>query len=186
MQAAADRGAYVPELVQAAHGAIRALSALEKPVITAIQGSAAGAGLSLALLSDLVLAAPESVFVTAYTAVGLTPDCGQSWLLPRTVGITRALDLMLTSRALPAQEAHALGIVSRVASQGDVLSEAQALALKIAKGPALALGQAKALIRSGYADGFGAHLDREAETISRMAATETAGTLIEAFLTRKK
>jgi 2-(1,2-epoxy-1,2-dihydrophenyl)acetyl-CoA isomerase len=71
MQAAADRGAYVLELARAAHGAIRGLAALGKPVITAVQGSAAGAGLSLVLLSDLVLAAPDAVFVTAYTAVGL-------------------------------------------------------------------------------------------------------------------
>ena len=185
MRAAPDRGAYVLELAHAAHDAVRALAALEKPVVTAVQGSAAGAGLSLTLLSDLVLADPQSVFVTAYTAVGLTPDCGQSWLLPRAVGVTRALDLTLTSRAISAQDAHALGIVSRIADQESLFTEAETLALKLAQAPAGALGHARALIRSGYADGFEAHLDREAETISRMAATEEAGTMINAFLTRK-
>jgi len=185
MQAAADRGAYVLELAQAAHAAVRGLAALDKPVVTAVQGSAAGAGLSLVLLSDLVLAAPDAVFITAYTAVGLTPDCGQSWLLPRAVGTTRALDLLLTSPAVAAPEAHALGIISRVAAQGSVFAEAEALALKLARGPATALGQARALVRSGQADGFDAHLDREAETIARMAATPMAGTLIGAFLARR-
>jgi 2-(1,2-epoxy-1,2-dihydrophenyl)acetyl-CoA isomerase len=186
MDAATDRGGYVLELAHAAHDAVRALEALGKPVVTAVQGSAAGAGLSLALLSDFVLAAPDSVFVTAYTAVGLTPDCGQSWLLPRAVGTMRALDLLLISRSVPAQEAHVLGIVSRVTGQGSVFAEAEALALKLARGPAHALGHTRALVRSGYADGFAAHLDREAETISQMAATEAAGTLISAFLTRNK
>jgi len=185
MQAAADRGAYVLELAQAAHAAVRGLAALDKPVVTAVQGSAAGAGLSLVLLSDLVLAAPDAVFVTAYTAVGLTPDCGQSWLLPRAVGTTRALDLLLTSPAVAAPEARALGIVSRVAGQDGVLAEAEALALKLARGPANALGQARTLVRAGYADGFDAHLDLEAETIARMAATPTAGLLIDAFLDRR-
>jgi 2-(1,2-epoxy-1,2-dihydrophenyl)acetyl-CoA isomerase len=86
MDAATDRRGYALELAYAAHDAIRALAVLDRPVVTAVQVSAAGARLSLALLSGFVLAAPDSVFVTVYTAVGLTLACGQSWLLPRGSG----------------------------------------------------------------------------------------------------
>lgn len=82
------------ELVLSAHDAIRSIASLEKPIVAAVQGVVAGAGLSLVLLADFVSATPKATFVTAYTAVGRTPDCGQSWLLPRAVGTGRAFDLM--------------------------------------------------------------------------------------------
>jgi len=106
-----DRGALLRELVSSAHGAVRVLAGLDKPVVAAVQGSAAGAGLSLALVSDVVLAAPRTSFITAYTAVGLTPDCGQSWLLPRVVGLGRALDLTLNPVKVSSEAARAMGIV---------------------------------------------------------------------------
>lgn len=184
MHAAADRGAFVHQLALAAHGAVRALAALEKPVVAAVHGSAAGAGFSLVLLSDLVLAAPRTTFVTGYTAVGLTPDCGLSWLLPRAVGLGRALDLTLTPRKLTADEALAMGLVTRVVKEDTLLQDARSLCAELAQGPAHALGQARALTRSGYAAGFDEQLDREAETIARMAATEATGALIASFLER--
>jgi 2-(1,2-epoxy-1,2-dihydrophenyl)acetyl-CoA isomerase len=184
MHAAADRGAFVHQLASAAHDAVRALAALEKPVVAAVQGSAAGAGFSLVLLCDLVLATPRTTFVTGYTAVGLTPDCGLSWLLPRAVGLSRALDLTLTSRKVTADQALAMGLVTRVVKDEELLADARGLCAGLARGPAHALGQARALLRSGYAAGFDEQLDREAETIGRMAATEATGALIDAFLAR--
>jgi 2-(1,2-epoxy-1,2-dihydrophenyl)acetyl-CoA isomerase len=182
MHAAADRGAFLRELADAAHRAVRELAALDKPVVAAVHGSAAGAGLSIVLLSDLVLAAPAATFLTAYTSVGLTPDCGQSWLLPRAVGLGRALDLTLVPRRVPATEAVALGIATRVVQENSLLDEAHALAAQLASGPALALGQARALLRSADKTGFDPHLDLEAETIARMAATRESGALIDALL----
>lgn len=185
MHEATDRAAFVYELATAAHEAIRALAHLEKPVVTAVQGSAAGGGLSLVLLSDVVVAAPDAFFVTAYTSVGLTPDCGQSWLLPRAIGTARALDLMLLPRRVSAEEALSLGLVSRVAEPDRLLEVAGELATRLATGPAHALGQARALIRTAVGAGFDEHLDLEAETISQMAATAATGDLISDFLRGK-
>lgn len=185
MRAAPDRGAYVTDLVAAAHAAVRSLAALEKPVVAAVHGSAAGAGLSLVLLSDIVLTTPKTSFVTAYTAVGLTPDCGQSWLLPRAVGTSRALELMLTSRRFGGDEAVALGIAARAVPEESLLSEAHDVARSLAGPRSHALGSARALIRSGYAAGFDEHLDREQAAIAAAVATEATGALIDAFLAPK-
>ncbi|MCB1253581.1 MAG: enoyl-CoA hydratase/isomerase family protein, partial [Austwickia sp.] len=114
MQAATDRAAFVRDLVEAAHGAVRELARLEVPVLCAVQGAAAGAGLSLVLLSDLVVASPEARFTTAYAAIGLSPDCGLSWLLPRAIGTQRALDWTLRPRAASAPQALDLGIITAV------------------------------------------------------------------------
>ncbi|GGM64341.1 hypothetical protein GCM10007977_077290 [Dactylosporangium sucinum] len=182
MRAAADRGAYVRQLVDAAHAAVRELAALAKPVVVSVHGPAAGAGLSLLLLSDIVLAAPSASFTTAYTSVGLTPDCGQSWMLPRVIGLRRALDLTLIPRRLSAEEALELGIVSRVVDAESLTAEAHAVAERLAHGPAAALGAARWLLRAGFAEGFAEHLDREADAIARRAASDEAGTLISEFL----
>lgn len=173
------------EMANIAHAAIRALAALRKPVVTAVHNSSAGAGNALVLLSDFVLATPATSFVTAYTAVGLTPDCGVSWLLPRAIGTTRATDLMLDSRKLPAEEAQRIGLVTRVVEADELLDEALALARRLADGPAHALGQARHLIRASYGDGFDAHLDLEAETIARAAATAETQTLMASFFKPK-
>ena len=182
IQIAPDRAAFVLELVTAAHAAVRVIAELKKPVVTSVHGAAAGAGLSLVLLSDLVIASDRASFMTAYTAVGLTPDCGQSWLLPRAIGSSRALDLTLQSRRVGAQVALSMGLVSRVVADGTHADEALRLARSLADGPAEASGRARALIRQGYAAGFDAHLDLEAASISAMAGTVEAGALIDAFL----
>lgn len=185
MQAAADRGAFLTELVGTAHAAVRSIAALQKPIVAAVHGSAAGAGLSLALLSDLVLTTPKTSFVTAYTAVGLTPDCGQSWLLPRAVGTSRALELMLTSRRFGGDEAVALGIAVRTVEEGALLEEARAVARSLTGPRAHAVGASRALIRASHAAGFEEHLDREQAAIAAAAATEATGALIDAFLAPK-
>jgi 2-(1,2-epoxy-1,2-dihydrophenyl)acetyl-CoA isomerase len=182
MHAAKHRGDFVLRLAHAAHDAIRVMARLEKPIVTAVQGSAAGAGLSLVLLSDVVVAAQSAVFATAYTTVGLTPDCGQSWLLPRAVGTSRALALTLNSPQLTASEAEGLGIVGQVVEEGAHLDQVRAIALRLADGPSHALGVARGLIRSSFAAGFDEHLDREAASIAAMAATQATGELIEQFV----
>ncbi|WP_161632176.1 enoyl-CoA hydratase/isomerase family protein [Nakamurella lactea] len=179
---APDHAAFVLELVTAAHAAVRSIAALPKPVVTVVHGAAAGAGLSLVLLSDLVVASDRASFMTAYTAVGLTPDCGQSWLLPRAIGTTRGLDLTLQPRRVGAAEALSIGLIARVAADGTHLAQADQLARSLADGPAAASGQARALIRQGYAAGFDAQLDLEAATIAAMAGTAESAALIAAFL----
>ncbi|MGJ9411647.1 enoyl-CoA hydratase/isomerase family protein [Aeromicrobium sp. CF4.19] len=184
MADADDRGTFVSGLADLAHRSVRLMWDLDKPVVTGVQGAAAGAGLSLVLASDLVVAGRSAAFVTAYTAVGLTPDLGQSWLLPRVVGLQRALDLTLTSRKVTAQEAADWGIVSRLVDDADVESEAVTLAEKLAAGPAGAFGRARRLLRDGLTASLDEQLDAEAASIGASAATAETGALIDGFLRR--
>lgn len=184
MDAAPDPAEFLRELADALHVGVRRLDALEKPVVAGVQGAAAGAGLSLVLGADLVVAARSASFVTAYTSVGLTPDGGQSWLLPRVVGLQRALELTLTPRRLTAEEAQQWGVVTRVVEDAAVQAEARSLAERIVSGPAGAMGQARRLLRGSFETSFGDHLDVEARTIAAAAATDEAQGLIARFLRR--
>lgn len=184
MADADDRPAFVHQLAEQAHRAVRLVDSLEMPVVTAVQGAAAGIGLSFVLSSDLVVAGRSARFVTAYTSVGLTPDGGQSWLLPRTVGLQRALELTLTPRRLTAEEALDWGIVTRVVDDETVLQDATALAVKLAAGPAEAFGRARQLLRSGFERTFSDQLDAEARSISESSGTQESQDLIAGFLKR--
>ncbi|WP_369227933.1 enoyl-CoA hydratase/isomerase family protein [Streptomyces sp. R39] len=184
MNAASDRPAFLASLATAAHGAVRAMEALTKPLVAAVQGTAAGAGFSFVLGADIVLAGRSAKFVTAYTSIGLTPDGGLSWLLPRAVGQQRALELLMTSAPLDAERAQTLGIVNRVCDDPDVAGTAHDLAVRLAARPTRALGEARRLVRSSWAHTLEAHLDQEAETIARVSAGDEAAALMARFLDR--
>lgn len=182
MAAAEDRTGFLQELADAAHEAVLALDALEKPVVAGVQGAAAGAGLALTLSADLVVAGESARFLTAYTAIGLTPDTGLSWLLPQAVGLKRALELTLTNRRLSAAEAVEWGVVTATCPDDAVVETARALAEKVAAGPAYALGQSRALLRSARTRSLADQLDLEARTIAAAGTTAEAGSLIDAFV----
>lgn len=184
MDAAPDRSAYLQELADALHVAVRVLDGLEKPVVVGVQGAAAGAGLSLVLGGDLVVAGRSAAFVTAYTSVGLTPDGGQSWLLPRVVGLQRALEVTLTPRRLCAQEAQDWGIVTRVVDDEAVADQAAALARRLADGPAAAFGRARRLLRGSWDRDLSDQLDVEARTIAASVAEPDSAALIARFVSR--
>lgn len=186
MDAAPDRSAYLQELADALHVGVRLLDGLDKPVVVGVHGAAAGAGLSLVLGGDLVVAGRSASFVTAYTSVGLTPDGGQSWLLPRVVGLQRALELTLTPRRLSADEAQEWGIVGRVVEDEAVADEAHALARRLADGPAVAFGRARRLLRSSYDTGLSDRLDVEARTIAASVAEPESAALITRFLSPRR
>ncbi|GAA4392079.1 enoyl-CoA hydratase/isomerase family protein [Tsukamurella soli] len=185
MAAAADRPTFLAELAGAAHDAVRALDALAKPVVVGVQGAAAGVGLSFVLGGDIVVAGASAKFVTAYTSVGLTPDGGQSWLLPRIVGQRRALELILTSQPLTAERAQALGIVSTVCDDDDVAASARAAAAALVGRPAHALGAARRLIRASWAHTLGEHLDIEAAAVAHASGTPEATALIDRFVAKR-
>ncbi len=186
MAAAPDRPAFVAELAHAAHEAVRALDGLDKPVVVAVQGSAAGVGLSLVLGADLVIASESATFVTAYTSVGLTPDGGMSWLLPRVVGQRRALELILTSTPVTAAHAHELGIVSQVCAEEELVSIAREAAETLAARPAHAIGAARRLVRESWTRSLDSHLDIEAETIAHAADHDQSRRLIDRFLAKRR
>lgn len=180
--AAADRGALVGELATTAHDAVLELRSLPAPLISAVHGACAGGGLGFALAADLVVAEHTARFVVAYTAAGLTPDCGVSWVLPRLVGPPRANDLILTNRELDGADAERLGMVSRVVESGTAYEHAIQLARSLADGPRPALAESTRLVRSANGRSLEAHLQAEADSIVSVARTRDAGERIAAVL----
>lgn len=181
--AAPDRPSYIHQLATELDAAFRALAAVEKPVVTAVHGAVAGAGLALMLSCDMIVSAPATKFVFAYPGIGFTPDCGLSYLLPRAIGQQRALGFALGGRAIDEAQALNWGLVTEVAE--DAAARAREAAITMAAGPATALGETRRLFRVGW------ELDRaslgaeEARTISRMAQGEEAQSLIASFLSRR-
>jgi 2-(1,2-epoxy-1,2-dihydrophenyl)acetyl-CoA isomerase len=119
------------------------LRAIEKPIIAAVNGVAAGAGLSLALACDLRVASAEARFTSAFNRIGLVPDSGSTYLLPQVVGVGRALEMAWTGRAVDAEEALRIGLVQRVVAAERLMDEAQALAAQLAAGASKAMGLTK-------------------------------------------
>ncbi len=172
------------ELTTILHGAVSRFARMGKPLVVAVNGPAAGAGLSLTMLGDIVIAAPEAHFTVAYTAIGLTPDLGASWLLPRLVGLRRAQELALTNRRVSAQEAAEIGLITRVAER-DALAEAEAMARALAEGPTAALGGTRALLGRSLTTGLEEQLELEARSIA-VALRGEGQEGIAAFLSKRK
>ncbi|HTS14615.1 MAG TPA: enoyl-CoA hydratase-related protein [Candidatus Sulfotelmatobacter sp.] len=142
---------------------ILALARLEKPVLAAVNGVAAGAGLSLALACDIRMAADTATFSCAFGRVGLVPDSGLSWFLPRLVGLGRALEMALTTEMLDAATAARIGLVGRVVPAADLASEAAALAGRLAAGAPLAMGLTKRALLGAQSLDLEAALEVEAQ-----------------------
>lgn len=181
MVAADDQPAFLLELAEALDLAARKLDGLAKPVVCAVQGAVAGAGNSVMLAADVIVAAASTKFVIAYPGVGLTPDIGASWLLPRAVGQVRALEYALTGKQLSAAEAREWGLVTTVVDDETVQDEARALAVKLAAGPVFALGQARKLIRGSWEKTREQAGADEARTIAEAVQTEDAQQRLAAF-----
>jgi 2-(1,2-epoxy-1,2-dihydrophenyl)acetyl-CoA isomerase len=174
------------ELTLYLHTAISRLARMEKPVIAAVNGPCAGAGLSLACACDLVIAAESSSFTMAYTAAGLSPDGSSSWFIPRRVGDLRARELMLTNRKLSAEEALEWGLVTRVVADCDVVTVAEQLAAELANGPTRAYGLVKTLVNDTFSRGMETQMELESRAIVSTARTSDAKEGITAFLNKEK
>jgi 2-(1,2-epoxy-1,2-dihydrophenyl)acetyl-CoA isomerase len=178
----ADTSSYVHAVATAAHEAVRALHELPVPVVAAVRGAAAGGGIGLALAGDLVVAARSARFRLAYTAIGLTPDCGASWVLQRLLGPRRAADLVLTNRVLTGEDAERWGLVSRVVEDDELDDTAYRTAAELAAGCAPALRAAKELLRAGTEAPLKEHLAAEARSIAALAGGPEAQSAMESFL----
>jgi 2-(1,2-epoxy-1,2-dihydrophenyl)acetyl-CoA isomerase len=176
--------AYLRELTTDLHAAIEVFCALDAPVVAAVNGTAAGAGIGLVAMADLAIAAEGARFSLAYTGVGLTPDGGTSYFLPRSLGTKRAMELVLTNRALSAAEALDWGLVNKVVPDAEVVAEARKLAVRLAAGPLGAFGQAKRLMRSEAT--LRSQLIDEGRTIAAQAASAEAQEGVKAFLAKRK
>ena len=184
--AAPEPGKFLGELASVVHSAVLGLVEGPAPVVAAVNGWAAGAGMSLAACADITLAAESARFRSAYSAIGLSPDCGLTWTLPRLIGRARAADLMLTNRAVGAAEAASIGLVARVVAGDALLPEAQALAAELAAGPTAAFGRIKQLLDASDTSTLASQLDAEAASIAACADGPEGRAGVAAFTAGRK
>ena len=180
-----DVGAHLEEVTKHLHEGIAILVEMAAPVVVAVTGAAAGAGLGLVCAADIVVAGESASFVLAYSRVGLTLDGSSSWFLPRHIGLRRALDLSLTNRVLKAQEAFEWGLVSRAVADDKVLSEAEGIVTQLSRGPTAAFGASARLLRSASENTLRTHLALEAASIVERARTVDGLEGIRAFVERR-
>ena len=180
-----DLSAYITEMLTHLHIAVSRLRRMAPPVVAAVNGVAAGAGMSLALACDIVLAAESARFTMAYTRVGLSPDGSATYTLPRIVGPKRALELILTNRLLSAQEAADWGIVARVVPDDQLLDEARQLAAQLAAGPTAAFGKTKRLLERAWTETLETQMEAEGRAIADSTRTADAREGISAFLEKR-
>lgn len=177
---------FLARLAGTLHQAMSQLAAMDKPLITLVNGTAAGAGLSMAISGDIVLADPVAKFTTAYLGIGLTPDGGMTWLLPRLVGMRMAQDMIITNRRLDAAEAASIGLITRVAAPDALMAEGDALAAHLSLGAVGAMGQTRRLLHESFGSGFASQMERELSTISAAGNRPEGREGIAAFLEKRK
>ena len=185
MAAAGDRGALLREMADGLHAGLRRLDGLGVPVVAAVNGSAAGAGLSLAVAGDILIGSEGSSYRMAYTAIGLSADGGSTFHLPRLIGLRLTQEMAYLNRSLNAAEALASGLLTRVVPDDSLLDEALGVARQLAQGPTGAFRRMKRLLGNGLRNSFAAQLDVEAEAIAESAAMADAGEGVRAFLERR-
>ncbi|MGP4115091.1 enoyl-CoA hydratase-related protein [Streptomyces sp. 4N509B] len=164
---------------------VRALAALPQPVVAAVEGACAGAGLGLALTADLRVAAETARFATAFAGVGLGPDTGVSRALARLLGPSRAAGLLMLGDPFSAEEAAGWGLVHRVVAEGRAREEGLALARRLAAGPTAAFREIKELLASAATVPLETALEREGAAQRRLGATADHRAAVTAFLTRE-
>ena len=173
---------HLTELVTHLHSGITILVEMDAPLVIAVEGAVAGAGLGLVCAADIVVSGTSATYVMAYTQIGLSPDGSTTWFLPRLIGLRRALDLTLTNRVLDATEALDWGIVSRLVEDGEALNEARNIAERLAGGPIAAFGKSARLIRSSMANDLETQLNLEATNLVESAQTSDGIEGIRAFI----
>jgi 2-(1,2-epoxy-1,2-dihydrophenyl)acetyl-CoA isomerase len=140
---------------------VRRLTALPKPVVCAVNGVAAGAGANIAFAADIVMAAKSAKFIQSFANIGLVPDSGGTWILPRLTGQARAMGLALTGQPLTAEQAEAWGIIWRAVDDASLMDETDALVARLASGPTKGLAAIKKAIRTAWSNDLDPHLDLE-------------------------
>ncbi|WNZ06450.1 enoyl-CoA hydratase-related protein [Streptomyces sp. 11x1] len=176
---------HLTAVTDALHDALRTFAASDAPVVAAVQGAVAGAGIGLAASADVTVAADDASFTAAYTGIGYSPDAGVSWFLPRLLGPKRALDLLLTNRRVAAAEAEEIGLVSRVVAADRLAAEAARTAEALRGGPTAAYGTTRRLVAAGLTSDLGPHLDREARALAAAAVSDAGREGVAAFLGKR-
>mgnify|MGYP005656304617 CR=1 FL=1 len=176
----------IKEMTIYLHGANSRFARMDAPLIVAVNGTAAGAGMSLAVSGDLVYAARSAKFTMAYTAAGLSPDGSSTYFMPRLIGLRRTQELMLTNRVLSADEALDWGLLNGVHDDDAVLGAAQAVAETLATGATRSFGSVKKLLNDSFTNTLETQMELEARGIAAAAQTRDGAAGIEAFVNKKK
>jgi 2-(1,2-epoxy-1,2-dihydrophenyl)acetyl-CoA isomerase len=167
------------------HPFLRRLRNLHCPIVTSVNGAAAGAGMSFALMGDMILCARSAYFLQAFRRIGLVPDCGSTWLLPRLVGRARSVELSLMGERLPAEKALEWGLVNRVYDDAALMDETMKLARELADGPTIALSLIRRLYWESSDNSFEDQLDLEQQMQRRAGAAEDFKEGVTAFLEKR-
>ncbi len=183
---APSRGRYLKGVADDLHRAVSTFARTDAVVITAVNGVAAGAGFSLAVTGDLVLAAESASFTMAYTRAGLSPDGSATYYLPRLIGITRTKELMLTNRTLTAQEASHWGLVTEVVPDDQLAARADQLAEQMAATAGGSNGGVKALLLNTFSNGLEVQMELEGRLIAQRAESADGREGVDAFLAKRK
>jgi 2-(1,2-epoxy-1,2-dihydrophenyl)acetyl-CoA isomerase len=165
---------------------VYSLATMEKPVVAAVNGVAAGAGASFAFACDFRIVGQSAGFNLAFTAIGLSCDSGSSWTLPRLVGWAKARELLMLPRTVRADEALALGLATEVVSDDTVLTRARELARQLAAGPTLAYAAVRDVLNYSATHSLEESLAREGEMMNRTGATDDHRSAVTAFLAKQK
>jgi 2-(1,2-epoxy-1,2-dihydrophenyl)acetyl-CoA isomerase len=182
---ATPQGSGVSILETGYHPFLRRLRNLHCPLVTSVNGPAAGAGMSIALMGDIILAAKSAYFLQAFRRIGLVPDCGSTWMLPRLVGKSRAVELSLLGERLPAEKALEWGMINRVCEDSSLAEETKKLADDLANGPTVAMAHIRKLYWESPHNSFEEQLDLEVQTqqLARTAHDHREG--VAAFLEKR-
>ena len=173
------------DLIGPLHEALQVLAAMDAPLVAQVHGVAAGAGLSLMLQADFVLAAEGTRFNLAYVNIGTSCDVGASWALPRLVGLRRALEIAMLGESLDTTQALQMGLINRVLPAAELRDEVQRLAARLAQGPTQALGHMRRLMRASLETGLQAQLHAEWQAFRACAQTDDLRAGIDAFFQKQ-
>lgn len=184
--AGGDPAAAIDAITAPLHAAVQCLASLDKPLLTLINGPAAGAGFGLAMAGDILIAARSAHFTSAYTAIGLTPDCGTSWFLPRLVGLRRAMEIVLMNRRVGSEEAERIGIATAVVDDSELVAEGAKIAERLAQGMVEASGRSRRLLAEGLNRSLAEQLAVEAQMIAGSASGPEGRMGITSFLKRRE
>jgi 2-(1,2-epoxy-1,2-dihydrophenyl)acetyl-CoA isomerase len=181
-----DPAEVMAAVIDGLHGAVQVLLDLPFPTVAAINGVVAGAGMGVAMATDLAVAVDDAIFTMAYTGIGVSPDGSSTFFLPRLVGTRIAMEMILTNRRVGAEEAVALGLINKSVPSEDFDSEVAAIAQKLARGPTRAYVRSRRLVRSSLGNDPVAQMEAEGQGI--MAAGETSDFYegITAFIEKRR
>lgn len=186
VKAGAAMSAFLSELAGILHMAMTRLMRMPKSLLVVVNGPAAGAGLSLASAGDIVLAARSAHFSAGYVSIGLSPDVGTSWHLPRLIGVRRTQEMLLTNRRVPASEAEAIGLVTRTVDDAELDAERKRYESLLVEAPVGAIGLTRNLLVESLNSSLEQQLEREVRSMVAASRSTDCHEGIQAFLEKRK